>query len=450
MLPLKLWMVWAAVFLVVSLSAAPLEEKEQEQEQEEVEVEATEVGELSEEEEDDDDSKSQDKIDEAVLTGVQQTIATASASGGSASSGLLAGGGTNDGTAGSSSGGRTNDGTAGGGTNHGTVGSSSGGGTHHGTAGGGTNHGTAGGGTNHGTAGGGTNHGTAGGSAGSDGVDSDSYSNGQKLLNGGGGGAESPTGVFGSLGAGLSHLDYTGNFDSSGHDFLLSLMGGGDQFGPDVHINLTGDLTPPTQLDSTVVSSGVTATPSAHLNSGSSLDSTADAAHQYDIRDQSEPDLTSLSSEPDQSMISSVSGSPNPVAQGDGADSPHNNGNGRQTLLTDANGAGAEESVTGLHIDRTAPGIGSSHDVTESSPFISFTHILQPVSGVYSQTELVTMVTDSTGTEPVSADPVGTPTDYSHPAVTDHTQTSGSVTERYHTPGQGLEGAENVELEDTC
>ncbi|XP_065804251.1 uncharacterized protein si:ch211-80h18.1 isoform X8 [Labrus bergylta] len=444
MLPLKLWMVWAAVFLVVSLSAAPLEEKEQEQEQEEVEVEATEVGELSEEEEDDDDSKSQDKIDEAVLTGVQQTIATASASGGSASSGLLAGGGTNDGTAGSSSGGRTNDGTAGGGTNHGTVGSSSGGGTHHGTAGGGTNHGTAGGGTNHGTAGGGTNHGTAGGSAG----------NGQKLLNGGGGGAESPTGVFGSLGAGLSHLDYTGecpgNFDSSGHDFLLSLMGGGDQFGPDVHINLTGDLTPPTQLDSTVVSSGVTATPSAHLNSGSSLDSTADAAHQYDIRDQSEPDLTSLSSEPDQSMISSVSGSPNPVAQGDGADSPHNNGNGRQTLLTDANGAGAEESVTGLHIDRTAPGIGSSHDVTESSPFISFTHILQPVSGVYSQTELVTMVTDSTGTEPVSADPVGTPTDYSHPAVTDHTQTSGSVTERYHTPGQGLEGAENVELEDTC
>ncbi|KAM6975091.1 uncharacterized protein LKV04_016539 isoform 2-T2 [Tautogolabrus adspersus] len=148
-------------------------------------------------------------------------------------------------------------------------------------------------------------------------------------------------------------------------------------------------------------------------------------------------------------MISSVSGSTHSVAQGDGADSPHNNGNGRQTLLTDSNG-GTEESVTDLHIEPTAPGIGPSHDVTESSPVISFTHIMQPVSGGYSQTDLVTMATDSTGTETVSADSVGTPKDYSPPAVTDHTQTSGSVTERYHTPGQGLEGAENVELEDTC
>ncbi|KAM6974310.1 uncharacterized protein LKV04_015948 [Tautogolabrus adspersus] len=189
---------------------------------------------------------------------MQQTIAMASASGGSASSGLLAGGGTNHGTVGSSSGGGTNDGMAGGRTNHGTVGSSSGGGT------------------NYGTQVGGTNDGTAGGSAGSDGVDSESYSNGQKLLNGGGGGAESPTGVLGSLGGGLSHLDYTGNFDSSGHDFLLSLMGGGDPFGPDVHINLTGDLTPPTLLDSTVIGSGVTAAPS-----GSSVDSPAGTNHTH-------------------------------------------------------------------------------------------------------------------------------------------------------------------------
>ncbi|KAL7382420.1 hypothetical protein ABVT39_021992 [Epinephelus coioides] len=75
-------------------------------------------------------------------------------------------------------------------------------------------------------AGGGTPDGTAGSSTGSEGVDSDSNGNGQKLLNGGGGGgANSQTGVLGSFGGGVSHLDYTGPIDTSSHDFLLSLMG---------------------------------------------------------------------------------------------------------------------------------------------------------------------------------------------------------------------------------
>ncbi|XP_037651780.1 uncharacterized protein si:ch211-80h18.1 [Sebastes umbrosus] len=212
-------------------------------------------------------------------------------------------------------------------------------------------------------------------------------------------------------------------------------MGGGDPFKPD-------HMTPPPQLDS------------------------AGPAHHSDISiDQSGPGRTSLISGPDQSQSSSlsVSGHSHSAAQGDaaasssslqseahrvqtdGADSPDTNGNGRQTLLTDINAGGAE-SVSGLHIDLTASGLGLTHDVT----------------GGYSHTDLVTMATDSTGTDTVPADPTGTPLDStpadptgtpldsSHPAVTDHTQMAGSVTEQYNPSGQGPEGAENVELEDTC
>ncbi|XP_038580370.1 uncharacterized protein si:ch211-80h18.1 isoform X1 [Micropterus salmoides] len=217
--------------------------------------------------------------------------------------------------------------------------------------------------------------------------------------------------------------------------------------------------------------------------------------HHLDISiDQSGPDHTSLGSGPDQSLTSSVSGSSHSAAQGgaaasssslhaeadgvqtDGADSADANGNGRQTLLLDTNGvtdrlisfselqtqnlqtdlpAGGAESATGLHIDLTVSGLGLGHDVTESSPVVlhtesvdSFTHTLHPASGGYSYTDLVTMTTDSTGL--VSADPTGTQLDSSHPAVTDRTQMAGSVTEQYNPSGQGPEGTENVELEDTC
>ncbi|XP_074542257.1 uncharacterized protein LOC141802601 [Halichoeres trimaculatus] len=495
MLPQKLWIVWTVVFLAVMVSPAPVEEKEQE----ELEVEAIEggEGELSEEEEDDDDSKSQDKNDEAGVA-VQQDTSTALVPAGSAFSIHSAGGGLGDGTAGGSAGGGLGDGTAGGpagvgpgdgtaggsaggglgdgtaggsaggGLGDGTAGGSAGGGLGDGTAGGpaggGLNDGTAGGsaggglgdGTAGGSAGGGLNDGTAGGSAGAESVDSSTYSNGQKLLNGGaGGGADSKTGVLGLFGGGVSHLDYTGSFDSSGHDFLLSLMSGGDPFGPGVYLNIPGSLTPPTQLDSTAVGEGVTPAQSAHLNSGSGPDSPA--AHGYDISvDQSGPEHTSLSSEPEQSLTSSVSGSTHSAAQ-DGSlsssihgepdrqqtgDSPDVNGNGRQTLLTEAQGAG--ETVTSLLNDPTAPGV--LHDVTES-PVFSFKSTMQ--TGDIPHSDLVTMVTESINT--VSAPPAGTAMDSSfHPGVTDNTQTAGSVTEQYHPSGQGPEGAENVELEDTC
>ncbi|XP_030002884.1 cell wall protein AWA1 [Sphaeramia orbicularis] len=268
-------------------------------------------------------------------------------------------------------------------------------------------------GPDHGAASTGTVHGA-------DGVDAESNGNGQKLLNGGG-----------------VDNGQTGGIDPSSHDFLLSVMGGADPFGPDVHVHVPDHTAPPTQLDAA---------------GGPGPDS--------------------------QSASSSVSGSSQASAPGDSPDSPDSNGNGRQTLLSDAAGAvtdglflfndlqtqnlpsdltaGGAESVTILPIDLTASGLGLGQDVTESSPVIlhtesshlnSYTQSLQSVSGQYSQTDLATI---ATGTETVTADVTATPPDSSHAAVTDHTQTVGTATEQYNPSGQGPEGAENVELEDTC
>ncbi|KAK9527040.1 hypothetical protein VZT92_015706 [Zoarces viviparus] len=103
---------------------------------------------------------------------------------------------------------------------------------------------------------------------------------------------------------------------------------------------------------------------------------------------------------------------------------------------------------SGLDVELT--GLRLGHDVTESPPTVLHTDTLPSASHGYSQTDLVTMATASTGRVIVSADPTGTPFDSSHPAVTDHTEMAGSVTEQYNPSGQGPEGAENVELEDTC
>ncbi|KAM4539995.1 uncharacterized protein PAE49_020709 isoform 7-T8 [Odontesthes bonariensis] len=456
------------VFLATTVSTAPVEEKEQE----EVEVETTEEveGELSEEEEDDDDSKSQDKIKGAL--GAQQTTTSVAGAGGSAHSGQSAGREPHAGAAGSSAG----HGSAASSVDSAAAGRPS---SSSGAAGSAVVEvsGVAAGQTHSA----GADRPSASSHSeihGSDGVDSESNGNGQKLLNGGGGGvgADSQTGVLGSFGGEVSHLDYTGIIDPSSHDFLLGFMGGGlvDPFSTDGHVNIPGHMTPPPHLDSTVVSSGGTAAPSAEQNI---LDSPADLAHHSAISiDQSGPDGASLSSGPDQSLSSSVS---DPSYSADGADSPDTHGNGRQTLLTDVNEAvkdnlvshsdlhtqslqtdliGGAESVTSLHIDLTASGLALGRDITESSPVIlhtesvdGVTHTLSPVSGVHSHTDLVTITAaDSTGTGTVTADPTGTPFDSSHPAVTDHTQIAGSVTEQYNPSGQGPEGAENLEAEDTC
>ncbi|XP_034400437.1 type 3 secretion system secretin [Cyclopterus lumpus] len=198
----------------------------------------------------------------------------------------------------------------------------------------------------------------------------------------------------------------------------------------------------------TVISSGVTAAPSTDQNSGSSLDSLADPAYHSDIsNDQSGPDHSSLSSGLDQSLSSSVLGSSHSaVDTANASSSSHSEahrvqiGNGRQTLLNNTN--------AGLHMELTGPKLGN--DVTESPLAILHTDSLDSASHGYSHTDLVSMATDSTWTVTGSADPTGTPLDSSHPAVTDNTQVAGSVTEQYNPSGQGPEGTENVELEDTC
>ncbi|XP_047186332.1 mucin-19 isoform X3 [Scophthalmus maximus] len=366
MLPPNLLIVSMIVFLVTTVSTAPVEEKEHE----EAEVETTEEGEgeLSEEE-DDDDSKSQDKS-EGIL-GVQQT-AVASASGGSVSSVQSAGGGR-DAAAGSDAGPPSSPGSPGSAGSPGSPGSAGS---------------------------------VAAELPGSSSGQTQTAGNAQKLLNGGGGGgADSQTGVFPIFGGGFSHLDYTGIIDTSSHDFLLGLMG---------------------------TSSGV----SADQNTGSSLDLPAGHVHhQTDIGvDQSGGDHSSPSSGPDQSLPGSASGSSHSTTQQEAAAASSSSsvgdahreqtGNGRQTHLTD------ETGVT----DRPVPLSDLQTDLT----------------GVLSHTDLVTVATDFTVTDTVSADPTGSPAETSHPAVTDHTQAAGSVTEQYNPSGQGPEGAENVELEDSC
>ncbi|XP_037548929.1 uncharacterized protein si:ch211-80h18.1 [Nematolebias whitei] len=272
------------------------------------------------------------------------------------------------------------------------------------------------------------------------GVHSESNGNGQKLLNGGGGGAgvDSQTGDLGSLGGEVSHLDYTGVVDPSSHDYLHGLMGGGltDPFSAAGHV--PGHMTPPTHLDLSVVGSGVTAAAEQNLldSVGGTAISSKDVAHQSaGSTDQSGAGGAALSSGFDQSLSSSLSGSSAVSSsssagsaahreQTDGADSPDAIGNGRQTLLTDravterlvsvsdlqtlqTDLTGGTESVTRLHHDLTATALEFGRDVTERSPITantesadSVTNTLSPVSGVYSKTDLVTMTADSTGTIP--------------------------------------------------
>uniref|UniRef100_A0A3P9I912 Uncharacterized protein n=1 Tax=Oryzias latipes TaxID=8090 RepID=A0A3P9I912_ORYLA len=363
---------------------------------------------------------------------------------------------------------------------------------------------------------------------GSDRVDSMFNVNGQKLLNGGGGGvggggegvgAHSQTGsadsltfsgVLGTFGGGVSHLSHTGGSPpgemNTGSGLIHHFSTGA--YDP-------GQKTPPTHLDSTGISSGVTEAPfgdknildppagpgSASLSSGPGQTLPVDQAGPGDSSPGSGPDQTlsndrlgpdgfSFVSGPDHSLLRPASGSSLSAAgltssldngafreQTEEAESADNNGNGRQILLTDTNGAvtdraatssdlgslrtdltgGAAESVTRLHSPDPASTMEPARDVTATESLlgglhtesaVGVAHTLSGVSGIYSHTDFITVTADFIGRS--TADPTGTPFDSSHPVVTDHTQMAGSVTEQYNPSGQGPEGAENVELEDTC
>ncbi|XP_038133046.1 uncharacterized protein si:ch211-80h18.1 isoform X10 [Cyprinodon tularosa] len=453
MLPPNLLIVSIVILLATTASTAPVEEKEVE----EVETEATEMleGEVSEEEEDDDDdSKSQDNFDGAL--GAQKTTMSAPAAGGSALSGQALEAGPHVGAAGSSTGQGVDLSPVQ--LAAGPPNSSSGAERLPSSSRTDVN--------------------------GPDGVDSESNGNGQKLLNGGGAGAgvESQTGII----------------DPSSHDYLHNLMGGGlvDVFSTDGHVEIPAHLTHPTHHVFSGIGTDVTVVPSGGQIM---VDSPADSHHHSaGSIDQSASHGASLSPGSDQPMARPFSGSSHSIIsstsllgsaigghqeQTDRTQFSDHNGNGRQTMLTDTNRAvtermsslgdahtqnllmqtdltGGTETVTALHLDLTNSGPG--RDITELSPITmniesaaAVTNTLSPVSAVGSNTDPVTVMADSTGTDTVTAHPSGTPFDSRHLAGTDQTQMAGlsspgSVTEQYNPSGQGPEGAENAELEDTC
>ncbi|XP_029369516.1 uncharacterized protein LOC115050685 isoform X8 [Echeneis naucrates] len=244
----------------------------------------------------------------------------------------------------------------------------------------------------------------------------DTEYNGQKLLNGGrggGGGMDSQTGLLGSP-EGASHLDHTGECQGivhpSAHDFLLGLM---------------------------VINSDVTAPPPVDQKGSSSLDSPAG---------------------PDQSLSSSLSGSSDShsaaqEASSHSEDQREQTGNGRQNLLIN-NGAVTNQqlplSERWTDVTDGAEAVTNYNRLTETPPLVFHTDsvdtpTMTSAPDVSSHTDLVAMTTGFPG-ETVT----GTPPDSSHLTAMDHTQTAGPVTEQYNPSGQGPEGAENVELEDTC
>ncbi|XP_024920740.1 uncharacterized protein LOC103393761 isoform X2 [Cynoglossus semilaevis] len=237
------------------------------------------------------------------------------------------------------------------------------------------------------------------------------------------------TGSSTSADPGLSQLDYTGTVDSSSHDFLLGFLG---------HMDGSAHL-----------DSGGSAAASLDQNLGSSLDLSAGHVHHFGVGfDQSGLDHAALGSGPAGSLSSSdfnpshsanlEASSASPPPSSSDTDKEQT-GNGRQTHLTDLNGVTHPPfPLTELRSALTAPpsSLGTGRDVTALS-----------VTRIYAHTDMVTAATDLTVTD---TDPTGSGLDSSRTAVTDHTQTAGPVTEQYHPSGQGPEGAENVELEDTC
>ncbi|XP_061680945.1 serine-rich adhesin for platelets-like [Syngnathoides biaculeatus] len=124
------------------------------------------------------------------------------------------------------------------------------------------------------------------------------------------------------------------------------------------------------------------------------------------------------------------------------------NGNGRQTPLLDNDGVTARLTFFS----------GPPTDVTENKrtatpPVLQLSTSAEDVTRPYMdgtgtatwRTDAVTMATNS-----VFSEPTGTPLDSSGRQESNETQKADSVTEQYRSWGQDPEGAENVELEDTC
>ncbi|KAA0709922.1 hypothetical protein E1301_Tti020246 [Triplophysa tibetana] len=300
----------------------------------------------------------------------------------------------------------------------------------------------------------------------------------------------------------MSHIQGTGTIDQSNHDFLVGLMGGlGEEFGPDAHTAALDQTT--LQVDSTAAVSG----PGHPSSGGSVLDVPPDTAGAADYRNNdfahsiSGSDNGSPADTTDSSLLSDKLKHPGhyftdyPDGGVDiGADAPDTNGNGRHKPVVDLHKVGVldhtlspysdttgQDGVTGASAQTDLAGVAGElatdgHVLTDTTDRghlavtdgfpqhtdsvkatgAGFTDISQTHSDVV-QTDLqatgdpfaVSSQTDVMGT--ATAEPQGTHGGSTgHPGATEQTQTAVSAGEQYHTSGQGPEGAENVELEDTC
>lgn len=112
-------------------------------------------------------------------------------------------------------------------------------------------------------------------------------------------------------------------------------------------------------------------------------------------------------------------------------------------------------AVTSGLMNFTEPDLGLGHDVTGAADSLSVvdpteSSVTGDPSGVSSQTDATgTDMNTDMATDKVTGDPQATPQASSQPA-TEHSQLAVPAAEQYNTSGQGPEGAENVELEDTC
>ncbi|XP_053348869.1 uncharacterized protein si:ch211-80h18.1 isoform X2 [Clarias gariepinus] len=124
------------------------------------------------------------------------------------------------------------------------------------------------------------------------------------------------------------------------------------------------------------------------------------------------------------------------------------------TIMQDAIYSSVPPGTLGYESTGVTEGI-SNHTDSLIETRVGFTDAAQTQSSVI-QTELivtgdparVSSQTDATGT--AVAEPHGTLRGLNQPGATEQTQPAVSAGEQYHTSGQGPEGAENVELEDTC
>uniref|UniRef100_A0A8C1A312 Si:ch211-80h18.1 n=1 Tax=Cyprinus carpio carpio TaxID=630221 RepID=A0A8C1A312_CYPCA len=229
-----------------------------------------------------------------------------------------------------------------------------------------------------------------------------------------------------------------GTMSNLGHSFLDYSDGGADNNGaylPDTNGNGNGRQKP-------VVDIQKGDPPGVHLNiSGTGHQDAATEIHHTAVGALDQSDHT-LSPYADTTGFDGVTGASMQTDMAGAAGDPVTDGQ-TQTDMTGQGHLAVTDSVPNYTADSVrATGTGFT-DASETHSSMVQTDLPvtgDPFTGVSSQT-------DAMGT----AEPQGTlrsPT--GQPGATEQTQPAVSAGEQYHTSGQGPEGAENVELEDTC